>query len=165
MLEKKFFSVVGMVYLFGKEGVLDLLCKCGYIVWWVMLIFIGLCDSFLILELECFWFLVQLQWGLYQLGMLVGVQYVYDEDVNIFYFSFDMGKGIFYLVLISSMFLEDYIDFDEYFFVQDGYEVLKKIFYCYCNLDGYCYEFELLGNEVENYLVYMFFYDQQFYYL
>lgn len=165
MPEKKLFSVVGTAHLPGKEGVLDLLRKRGYTVRRVMPTFTGLRDSFLIPELERPWPLVQPQRGLYQLGMPVGVQYVYDEDVNTSHLSFDMGKGISYLVLTSSMLPEDYTDFDEYFFAQDGYEVLKKTPYRHRNLDGYRYELELPGNEVENYLAYTFFYDQQLYYL
>lgn len=165
MAKQRLFSVVGTAHLPGEEGVLELLRQRGYQLRRVTPTFTNLRDSFLLPELERPWPDVKPQRALYQLAMPLGVQHVYNNDVNTSHLSFDIGRGLTYLLLTSSMLPYDYTNFDDVFFVEDGYDVIKKTPYTHGELSGYCYELEMPGNEVQYYRAYTFFYDQQLYYL
>lgn len=165
MPQQRLFSVVGTAHLPGKEGVLELLRERGYTLRRVTPTFTGLRDSFLLPELERPWPEEAAQRGLYELAMPLGVQHLYHEGVNTSHLSFDIGRGLSYLLLTSSMLPYDYNDFDELFFEGDGYEVLKKTPYEHDGLSGFRYELEIPSNEVRYYRAYTFFYDQQLYYL
>lgn len=165
MPQQRLFSVVGTAHLPGEEGVLELLRQRGYHLRQVTPTFTGLQDSFLLPELERPWPVEGMQRNLYELAMPMGVQHVYHEGVNTSHLSFDIGRGLSYLMLTSSMLPYDYNNFDVLFFEDDGYEVLKKTPYEHKGLSGYRYELEIPGNEVRYYHAYTFFYDQQLYYL
>ncbi|MEL6654991.1 MAG: TraB/GumN family protein [Bacteroidota bacterium] len=162
---QKLFSVVGAAHLPGKEGVLELLRQRGYNLRRVTPTFTGLRDSFLLPEVARPWPQVKAQRGLYQLAMPLGVQHVYEESVNISHLSLDMGRGITYLLLTSSMLPYDYSNFEQIFFTEDGYEVIKKTPYSKGDLSGFRYELLMPRGEPQHFLAYTFFYDQQLYYL
>ncbi len=165
MSKKRLFSVVGTAHLPGEEGVLQLLRNRGYTLRRVMPTFTGLRDSVLLPELERPWPTEDAQRGLYELAMPLGVQHIHHDGVNSSHLSFDIGRGLSYLLLTSSMLPYDYNNFDLLFFEEDGYEVIKKTPYEHNGLSGYRYELEIPGNEVQYYRAYTFFYDQQLYYL
>jgi hypothetical protein len=165
MPQERLFSIVGAAHLPGKEGVLELLRNAGYTVRRVTPTFTGQRDSFLIPKLERPWPEYKGFNELFTFTMPLDYLYEYSEAAKTSYFSFDIGRGASYLLTSSSILPLDYEDFDDQFFVQDGYEIQEKTPLVHNGLEGFQYDMIKPGEEFKYYRGYTFSYDQNLYYL
>lgn len=81
------------------------------------------------------------------------------------FLNFDIGRGLTFLIMTNRMRPFDYEDFDYGFFELDGYEVHDKDLVELNGLSGYRYKLSKPGADIEHYIGYVFFKDQQMYYL
>ena len=165
MPQERLFSVVGAAHLPGKEGVLELLRRAGYTVRMVTPAFTGLRDSFLIPKQERPWPEYKSFNEVFTFTMPLGYLYEFSEVAKTSYFSFDIGRGASYLLTSSSSLPLDFDDFDDEFFVQDGYEIKEKTPVLHNGLEGFRYDMIKPGEEFKYYRGFTFNYDQNLYYL
>lgn len=165
MPNERLFSVVGAAHLPGEEGIIELLRKEGYNLRRVIPTFTGLRDSMLIPEIERPWPSRNGENNTFSYAMPLDFQYVNYDGAYTSYLSFDIGRGVSYLLLTVSTLPLDNEDFDETFFVDDGYQIEDKKPIEYEGLSGYRYELLKPGEDLEYYRAYTFNYDQTLYYL
>lgn len=165
MPQERLFSVVGAAHLPGEEGVIELLRKAGYTLRRITPTFTGLADSTFIPEIERPWPVKNGANGLFTFGMPLDFVFQSNEGPNTSYLSFDIGRGASYLILTSNLLPLDYDDFDDAFFVQDGYEIEEKTPINHNGLEGFRYDMIKPNDELEFYRGYTFNYDQTLYYL
>lgn len=165
MPRESLFSIVGAAHLPGEEGVIELLKKAGYTLRRVTPTFNGLANSTLIPEIERPWPVKNDANSLFSFGMPIDFLYQSSEGASTSYLSFDIGRGASYLILTSSLLPLDYDDFDDAFFVQDGYEIDEKTPINHNGLEGFRYDMTKPSDELEFYRGYTFNYDQTLYYL
>lgn len=165
MPQERLFSIVGAAHLPGKEGVLELLRKAGYTLRRVTPTFTGLRDSFLIPTTVRPWPEITSHNDVYSFAMPLGFVYENSEPASTTYFSFDIGRGASYLLMNSSILPLDYDDFDDQFFIQDGYEIEEKTPIVHEGIEGFSYKLTKPAEEFKYYQAYTFHFDQTLYYL
>lgn len=165
MPQERLFSIVGAAHLPGKEGVLQLLRDAGYTLRRVTPTFTGLRDSFYLPKTERPWLEKKSFNEVFSFAMPLDFLYEDPESASTSYFSFDIGRGASYLMMASSVLPLDYDDFDEQFFVDDGFEIDEKTPLVHNGLEGFSYKLTKPSEDFKYYQAYTFNYDQTLYYL
>lgn len=159
------FAVVGAAHLPGKEGVLELLKQKGFQVRKVKPNFPDDPAPHFRNKAERFWPTTFGPQKTYRIATPLGVQYQHVEDVSEMYLSFDIGQGLSYTLLVNDMFPNDYKDFDQYFFEDDGYVIERKTPIVFNKRSGFQYELRKPGEEIEFFRARVFFENHRMYYL
>jgi uncharacterized protein YbaP (TraB family) len=165
MHEQRLFSVVGAAHLPGPEGVLQILCDEGYTVRRVQPTFTGLRDGFSVEASQRPWPVFTADREAFTFAMPWGVQHTRSSGVQTNYYSFDIGRGLTYQLLISSLLPDDYANLEDKFINNEGFSIEKKEPFELHGLAGHRYELFNYGSDQPHFLGYSFIRNQQLYFL
>ena len=168
MAQKSLFSVVGAAHLPGKEGVIELLRAEGYHLRKVTPVFSQLLVSSgerKKMNKARPWIKIKEDGARFDLSTPLPYLFKNNAPFESNYLQADVGNGLFYLLLTSSMTPNDFDDFDNYFFTLDNYEIIHKSSFSVNGINGYKYKLKKYNEEIQHFTGYIFIKNGELYYL
>ena len=166
MEQQSLFSVVGAAHLPGKEGVIQLLRDKGYSLRRVEAVF----NNKSTLDIKRLtkkrpWPVLEHDRSPFILATPLPFVLKNSTPFESTYLQIDIGRGLFYTFITSSLRPEDFDNFDEDFFANDGYKILSKSPFVHHGLKGYEYKLSKTGEDVSSFFGYVFIENGELYYL